>query len=94
MPWWFEETNTAGYSSVGSIALFNQRLGNSPLDLEFPTCQKVKSEISYQQISTELRVLSTELPERDTLLPHPLHPQKRTRGQVYHRSIKVTHQRN
>ncbi len=33
MPWWFEETNTAGYSSVGSIALFNQRLGNSPYGL-------------------------------------------------------------
>jgi len=52
-------------------------LGIGGLDLEFPTCQKIRSEISYQQFSTELRVLSTELPERDTLLPHPLHPQKR-----------------
>ncbi len=29
-PWWFEQTNTARYSSVGSIALFNRGLGNSP----------------------------------------------------------------
>ncbi len=35
-------------------------LGIGVLDHEFPTCQKIKSEISYQQFSTELRVLSTE----------------------------------
>ena len=32
-PWRIEETITARYSSVGSIALFNRRLGNSPMNL-------------------------------------------------------------